>query len=173
MHFPWTQPWPWPQPWELTSVMSRTQSGYEYTNISHMSHEASVHTHTVCVKEMTAAVTQTIPLDTSRGRAWGFVHLRTAIIPHIICDNGVQVCVCQCCEGIEKACDWGTRRLSECIPYGQHMIPQETWTSALNDTSEDHQARMLPRGGGHDSWFQMISAYIDSIENAKEIFEVI
>lgn len=65
----------------------------------------SVHTRTVLtlVKEMTAAVNQPIPLDASRGRAWGFVHLRIAIIPYIICDYRVQVCMCECLWGEWKS----------------------------------------------------------------------
>lgn len=52
------------------------------------------------------------------------------------------------CEGSEKAYDWGTWRLSEYIPKGQHKIPQEMWTSALNDTRQDPQAGKHPRAGG-------------------------
>lgn len=51
------------------------------------------------------------------------------------------------CEGSEKACDWGTWRLSECIPKGQNKIPQGMWTSALNDTRQDPQAGKHPRAG--------------------------
>lgn len=40
-------------------------------------------------------------------------------------------------RGAEKACDWGTRRLSECIPKGQDEIPQESWTSDLYDARQD------------------------------------
>lgn len=49
-------------------------------------------------------------------------------------------------RGAEKACDWGTRRLSECIPKGQDKIPQESWTSALCDARQDPEHEAVPRG---------------------------
>lgn len=44
-----------------------------------------MHTVLILVKGITVAVNQPIPLDTSKVEAWGFVHLRIAVIPYIIC----------------------------------------------------------------------------------------
>lgn len=43
-----------------------------------------MHTVLTLVKGMTVAVNQPIPLDTSKVEAWGFVHLRIAVIPYIM-----------------------------------------------------------------------------------------
>lgn len=132
-------------------------------NSSCVSHDMCVKHRVSClVQGMTVAVNQQIPLDASRGRAWGFVHLRTAIITYVIC---ASVCESEKLGGgggggvsvshkTFSKCDWGTSRLSDCNPKGQHKIPQGTWTSAPSDTRQDPQASKLPweQGWGGVCW---------------------
>lgn len=62
-------------------IFNRDQESVRLQVQQHFTYDVCVLT---LVKGMTAAVNQPIPLDAWRGRARGFVHLRTAIIPYII-----------------------------------------------------------------------------------------
>lgn len=54
------------------------------------------YTESGLVRGMTLAVSQRIPLDVSRGRAQGFVHLRAAIITYIVCAFIGEYRKCRC-----------------------------------------------------------------------------